>query len=184
MKKRYIVLTFILMICILIGIGIYNILKTKNYLKFNEDGCLLTYKTSSAGDSSFEDWYYRLITIYNNGKGEISAYFPKDRYSNQFDKKIAIEFNLDETKMNSLKSYIARTGFVNLEKDLSTNSVDGTYKTMTVYLRDNVYEVFGLNIENKNFNLLVESMSNIIGKDVFDEYNKEFNNFQSQRIIE
>lgn len=182
MQKKYIIFIIIIIFFILIGIGIYNIPKTNNYLKFNKDGYLLTYKTSSAGDSSFDDWHYRLITIYNNGNGEISAYFPKDRYSDEFDKKVTVEFNLDESKMNSLQSYIARTGFVNLEKDLSTDSVDGTYKTMTIYLKNGVYEVHGLNIENKNFNLLVESMCNIIGKDLFDEYNRKFEDFQSQRI--
>ena len=174
MKKKRLLICGILIIAALIG-TIYLIKsdsfnRKSNYLKYDEDGILLIYKQSPAGETNIYESYVTTIILYNDGKVELIGTFTNGH-------QIMEEFNISEIHVKSLQNTIARVNFMELEEDVSTDSSDGSYYYITVNTKTKTHKSGGLNPDNNRYLELKKNIEDVIPTQVNNEFNKKINTY-------
>lgn len=93
------------------------------------------------------------VKIYNNGKTEVFNYH-----------NIVENYIIDEAGMNTIKKTIAKVNFMELDKDVSTDSCDGAYYSITVFADGENHTSEGLNPDNKRFCKLEDVILDVMEK--------------------
>lgn len=151
-KTKIVIFAVIITVIIGILISIRVINRENNYLEFNSDGVLLTY-TVSPTYGEIDKMYDKTTKIYNDGKIEIIH-----------DNQIIESFHIDEMYIISLQSTIARVNFMELDENVSTESEDGDYFSITVNTKTETHTSNGLNPVNKRFCTLQTTIKDIVAK--------------------
>lgn len=153
--------------------------RSENYLDFTDD--LLVVYSSSPTYYGPSDYSY-VITIYNDGRGlyqENAVVMTDDGESCLCEE--SLEFSMDETAVVGIQNSIVRAGFMGLEENLDTDSLDGAYVYITVYANGTEHKSGGLNPEDKRFERVRSTVLSVVPKSTIEECNAKLQSALSDK---
>lgn len=129
-----------------------------------------------AGPDDYRNMFDRNIDVYQDGRMTFYTQDSEGRLKNKKNAPIK-EVQRSEQEVTLIKDNIEKTQAYKLKKDLSTDSMDGTYVYLTFHWVDESEKVGGLNPDNEVFNQLMDQIKKTAGKDAFKEWEKEATDF-------
>lgn len=162
--KKILLIVLIAVTTLLTGCSDNNKIElTENY---NE---IVEYETQPSYGTT-EDFYILHFRVNNNNTIEIYGTFDEFVFNGEEDVRVTLDYiegivmNISEEEKLHMVDTLSKNRFMSLDKDLSTDSLDGSYRFLTVYdEQGNVLRcVGGLNPDNKKFSNIVNSIYELI----------------------
>lgn len=140
------------------------------------DEVFLKYTSAPAGECEIFAMYDTNVAVSSDGTAEIYCDDFEDVFYDEYPTRLV---DLSEEDITVLKDAIRDNGIISLPEDISEESCDGDYRSMTVYQKDGEHHTGGLNPDNKKFKAVEQLLYNMV-KDDMAELKKEVNDLQER----
>lgn len=146
-------------------------------MEFPQEEAFIEYEYGDYGPDLIGNLYPKIITLYGNGKGELSMLADEGP-------RHTITFEIEDEAVRSLQETIEEVDLFSIPEDLSEmDVVDGGYEYLTVFTTDENHTIGGSNPNNESLDRLSEEIFQAIPDEVLPSFNEEIEKYQKEKDL-